>query len=53
MRTIELTYPHSLVLEALPDTVCAIGFFDGVHKGHQMLIETAVAEAKKKRWRVQ
>jgi riboflavin kinase/FMN adenylyltransferase len=49
MRTIELTYPHSLVLEALPDTVCAIGFFDGVHKGHQMLIETAVAEAKQKK----
>lgn len=46
MRTIELTYPHSLVLEELPHTVCAIGFFDGVHIGHQKLIETAVSEAK-------
>lgn len=46
MRTIELTYPHTLVLEELPQTVSAIGFFDGIHKGHQKLIETAVDEAK-------
>lgn len=48
MRTIELTYPHSLVLEELPETVSAIGFFDGIHKGHQKVIKAAVDEAEKK-----
>ncbi|MFC4023107.1 bifunctional riboflavin kinase/FAD synthetase [Oceanobacillus longus] len=46
MRTIELTYPHTLALEELPETVCAIGFFDGIHKGHQEVIKTAVKEAE-------
>lgn len=48
MRTFELTYPHSLILEELPETVSAIGFFDGIHKGHQKVIRTAVAHAKEK-----
>ncbi len=46
MRTFELTYPHSLVLEELPETISAIGFFDGIHKGHQKVIGTAVKQAK-------
>lgn len=46
MRTIELTYPHTLGLEDLPETVCAIGFFDGIHKGHQEVINAAVKEAE-------
>ncbi|MUK89869.1 bifunctional riboflavin kinase/FAD synthetase [Ornithinibacillus sp. L9] len=46
MRTIELTYPHTLSIEDLPETVSAIGFFDGIHKGHQRVIQTAVEEAK-------
>ncbi|WP_067730021.1 riboflavin biosynthesis protein RibF [Oceanobacillus damuensis] len=47
MRTIELTYPHTLVLDELPETVSAIGFFDGIHKGHQQVIKKAVKEAEK------
>ena len=29
-------------------SVCALGNFDGIHKGHQKLIETAVSKARKK-----
>ncbi|WP_174613328.1 riboflavin biosynthesis protein RibF [Virgibacillus ihumii] len=47
MRTIELSYPHTLELENLPETVAAVGFFDGIHKGHQEVIQTAVDKARK------
>lgn len=46
MRTIELTYPHTLLREDLPETIGAIGFFDGIHQGHQKVIQTAVERAK-------
>jgi len=45
MKIIELTYPHHLKADELPPTVVAIGFFDGVHLGHQKVIQTAVNEA--------
>lgn len=48
MKTFHLTYPHTLHLETLPETVAAIGFFDGIHKGHQEVIETASKEAKER-----
>lgn len=48
MQTIELTYPHSLEMNELPETVAAIGFFDGIHLGHQEVIQTAVSEARKR-----
>ncbi|MFD1360379.1 bifunctional riboflavin kinase/FAD synthetase [Lentibacillus salinarum] len=46
MRTIKLTYPHTLLLDELPETAAAIGFFDGIHEGHQKVIKTAVNQAK-------
>ncbi|GIO22009.1 bifunctional riboflavin kinase/FAD synthetase [Oceanobacillus sp. J11TS1] len=46
MKTIELSYPHTLCKESLPKTVSAIGFFDGIHKGHQKVIQQAVNKAK-------
>ncbi len=42
----ELSYPHTLHKENLPETVSAIGFFDGIHKGHQEVIQQAVNKAK-------
>lgn len=42
----ELSYPHMLHKEDLPETVSAIGFFDGIHKGHQKVIQQAVNKAK-------
>lgn len=47
MKIIHLSYPHDLVQHELNDTVAAIGFFDGVHKGHQAVIQTAIDTAKK------
>lgn len=46
METKYISYPHTLNRGELPETVAAIGFFDGVHKGHQTLIKEAVQEAK-------
>src|SRR5690625_820538 len=48
MKTFHLTYPHRFSLETLPKTVAAIGFFDGIHKGHQEVIQTAINLAEEK-----
>lgn len=48
METIRLTHPHLLNKSDLPPTVMALGFFDGVHCGHQEVIETAKRIAKEK-----
>ncbi|WP_047984839.1 bifunctional riboflavin kinase/FAD synthetase [Ornithinibacillus californiensis] len=49
MKTIELTYPHMLKKEDLPETVTATGFFDGIHKGHQTVIKQAVSIANEQK----
>jgi len=49
VKTIHVTYPLSLKKDCIPETVAAIGFFDGIHKGHQAVIKKAVKEAGKKK----
>ncbi|MGP4040252.1 bifunctional riboflavin kinase/FAD synthetase [Gracilibacillus sp. D59] len=48
MEVQSLVYPHELKKANLPDTVAAIGFFDGVHKGHQAVIQQAINMASQK-----
>src|SRR5690625_4585484 len=45
MKSIELTYPHTLNKSTLPETIAAIGFFDGIHKGHHAVISQAIRRA--------
>lgn len=41
VKTIRLTHPHQLDVNDLSPIVMALGYFDGVHKGHQKVIRTA------------
>lgn len=47
MNVIRLSYPHDLQHEDITETVAAIGFFDGIHRGHQAVIKEAIKIAKK------
>ena len=42
-----MTYPYPFEKEAFPKTAAAIGFFDGIHQGHQKLIQRSVDYANK------
>ncbi len=47
MNVIHLKYPHQLnERESSTSYSLAIGFFDGVHKGHQAVIQSAIDKAK-------
>ena len=48
MKVVHLKYPHQLNLanEATTAYSLAVGFFDGVHKGHQAVIQNAKEMAK-------
>ena len=47
MDVIQLKYPHQLVKSGGPYSL-AVGFFDGVHLGHQQVINRAIEHAKEK-----
>ena len=47
MDVIQLKYPHQLVNNGGPYSL-AVGFFDGVHLGHQQVINRAIEHAKEK-----
>ncbi|HEY0829127.1 MAG TPA: bifunctional riboflavin kinase/FAD synthetase [Bacilli bacterium] len=49
MKIIHLSYPLNLRVDDFPDMgqVLAIGYFDGVHSGHQEVIQTAITIGKK------
>lgn len=46
LKTIRISHPHSLLKEDLPEVALALGYFDGVHLGHQRVITKAVDYAK-------
>lgn len=47
MKVIAIKHPHQFTQEDFPELVMALGFFDGIHKGHQTVIETAIDIAKR------
>ncbi len=48
MKVVHLKYPHQLNLASESATAysLAVGFFDGVHKGHQAVIQNAMDKAR-------
>lgn len=46
LEVIKLSYPHQLNKSDREETIAAIGFFDGIHQGHQAVIQTVIDKAK-------
>ncbi|WP_201713827.1 bifunctional riboflavin kinase/FAD synthetase [Rossellomorea arthrocnemi] len=46
MKVITVHHPHSISKNEFPPLVLALGYFDGVHKGHQRVIRSAVEKAE-------
>lgn len=50
LKVIKLEYPHTCTKDDFPPLSIALGFFDGVHKGHQAVISSAIETAKVNGW---
>ena len=48
MKVVHLKYPYQLLTQSQEAYSLALGFFDGVHLGHQAVIKQAVAKAQEK-----
>ncbi|KOO46572.1 bifunctional riboflavin kinase/FAD synthetase [Priestia koreensis] len=48
MEVIEIQHPHHFQQDAMPQAVMALGYFDGVHLGHQEVIKMAKKIADEK-----
>jgi riboflavin kinase / FMN adenylyltransferase len=46
VKVITVHHPHSISKNDFPSLVLALGYFDGVHRGHQRVIRAAVEKAK-------
>ncbi len=51
MKVVMIQHPHSYSPEVFPPLVMALGFFDGVHLGHQEVIRTAKKIADEKQYK--
>jgi riboflavin kinase / FMN adenylyltransferase len=48
VKLIKLNHPHEYKREDFPEMAMALGYFDGVHLGHQQVIKEAKKEAEAK-----
>ncbi|MBS4194029.1 bifunctional riboflavin kinase/FAD synthetase [Lederbergia citri] len=51
MKVIMINHPHQYSKDDFPPMAIALGFFDGVHKGHQEVISTARKIAIENEWK--
>jgi len=48
MQIINIHHPHAFTGDEFPPLAIALGYFDGVHAGHQKVIQTAIEAGKEK-----
>lgn len=51
MKVINIQHPHQFNKNDFPEMAMALGFFDGVHNGHQEVILTAIKIANENNWK--